>query len=482
MDYDYLHKLKQHPTWRLLTADYAPLIISFFYHTFIKLGAQSYVQSELTAKLDDYLFHLRQAGQDNNYLRSAQEYLDDWAHNDNAWLRKYYPEKGDEPQFDLTSASEKAIEWLRGLEQKAFIGTESRLLTIFQLLRDVIYATETDPETRMAELEKQKAQIDAEISHLRQGKIDPYDPTQVKERYYEIVDAVRRLLADFRQVEENFRQLDRRTREKIATSGKSKGVLLDEIFGEEDTISSSDQGRSFRAFWEFLMLPARQEELEELIERLLRLKETQALEADDLLPRFKYRLMEAGDKVRKTSSSLVEHLRRFLDDQALFENKRIMNIIQAIEKWAIENRQNPPKETDFASLDDVHPAIDLPLARGLYVFSNNPQIEEIEILEGKAGFSADALYQIHYVDEEELKLRIRKMLQENHQTTLAEICSRFPLEKGLSDLLTYLNLACRDSSADIDDQVRDIFLWEDKHGCLKKALVPRIIFTREVAS
>ena len=40
----------------------------------------------------------------------------------------------------------------------------------------------------------------------------------------------RRLLSDFRQVEDNFRQLDRCMREKIATSAKSKGGLLDEIF------------------------------------------------------------------------------------------------------------------------------------------------------------------------------------------------------------------------------------------------------------
>ena len=103
-------------------------------------------------------------------------------------------------------------------------------------------------------------------------------------------------------------------------------------------------------------------------------------------------------------------------------------------------------------------------------------------LEGEAGFSADVLYQIHYVDEEELRLRIRKMLQETRQTTLLEICTQFPLEKGLSELLTYLNLASKGENADIDDQVRDIFLWEDKRGCFKKAWVPRVIFTREADS
>lgn len=42
---------------------------------------------------------------------------------------------GDEPLFDLTPATEKVIEWIASFEQKQFVGTESRLLTIFRLLR-----------------------------------------------------------------------------------------------------------------------------------------------------------------------------------------------------------------------------------------------------------------------------------------------------------------------------------------------------------
>ena len=73
------------------------------------------------------------------------------------------------------------------------------------------------------------------------------------------------LLADFREVEQNFRTLDRAVRERIALWEGGKGTLLEEIFGERDVIADSDQGRSFRAFWDFLMSPARQEELTELL-------------------------------------------------------------------------------------------------------------------------------------------------------------------------------------------------------------------------
>ncbi len=72
---------------------------------------------------------------------------------------------------------------------------------------------------------------------------------------------------DFREVEHNFRILDRRVRERIALWEGAKGALLAEIMGERDAIADSDQGKSFRAFWDFLMSQSRQEELSRLAGR-----------------------------------------------------------------------------------------------------------------------------------------------------------------------------------------------------------------------
>ena len=346
MEHDYLLKLRQHPTWRLLCVDNAPLIISFFYRVFIQPNCRSLKQGELTEKLEDTLFHLRQIYPDK-YPKTAKAYLTDWANGESAFLRKYYAENSDEAEFDLTPASEKSIEWLRSLEQKQFIGTESRLLTVFELLETILQTTQTDPQHRIAELQSQKAEIDAEIARLQQGEVISYDPRQVKERFYQLEETARSLLMDFRQVEENFRQLDRSTREKITTSNKQKGELLDDIFGEHDEIGDSDQGKSFQAFWGLLMSPAKQEKFNQLIQKVLALEEVKSCEPDELLPKMKYHLLEAGEKVQRTSSSLVEQLRRYLDDQVWLENKRIMSIIHEVEKSAIVIKQNPPKDKDF---------------------------------------------------------------------------------------------------------------------------------------
>ena len=41
--------------------------------------------------------------------------------------------------MDLPPAVEKVVEWLQSLKQQQFVGTESRLLTVFELLKGVVY-------------------------------------------------------------------------------------------------------------------------------------------------------------------------------------------------------------------------------------------------------------------------------------------------------------------------------------------------------
>lgn len=171
-------------------------------------------------------------------------------------MRKYYPPDSDEPHYDLTPATEKAIEWLASLRQRQFVATESRLLTVFELLRQIVEGTEPDRGARLAELERRKAQIEGEIRRVAGGDVVLIE-TQVKGRFLQMAATARALLTDFREVEQNFRGLDRGVREQIALWDGAKGELLERIFGERDAISDSDQGRSFRAFWDFLMSPSR---------------------------------------------------------------------------------------------------------------------------------------------------------------------------------------------------------------------------------
>jgi flagellar motility protein MotE (MotC chaperone) len=339
MDHDTLDRMRQsHPAWRLLNAEHAPLVLSFLILAFVQPNRRAILAPELTASLDAYLDQLRES-YPQRYPRSAREYLEDWAGPGRAFLRKYYPKSGQDAEFDLTPATEKAIEWLQTLAPQQFVGTESRLLTLFQLLRDLAAGAQDDPTARIRELERRRAEIDREIERVREGRAGPLDATQVKERYAQLSDVARRLLADFRQVEENFRMLDTQTRERIATSMQPKGALLDSIFGETDHIHRSDQGKSFEAFWEFLMSPARQDELRNGLRAVHALDAVRELGHEDYVRNIPSLLLDAGEKVHATVAQLVDQLRRFVDEQAHLENRRILDLIHDIETHATAPRR-----------------------------------------------------------------------------------------------------------------------------------------------
>ena len=137
-DHDTLDALRrQHPAWRLLQADSVALVASFLHAVFVLPNRRSISQADLAEALEDTLFAVREQRGEHLYPKAAVEYLNDWAANDKGWLRKFYPAGSDEPHFDLTPATERALAWLDSLGQRQFVGTESRLLTLIDLLRQM---------------------------------------------------------------------------------------------------------------------------------------------------------------------------------------------------------------------------------------------------------------------------------------------------------------------------------------------------------
>ena len=201
------------------------------------------------------------------------------------------------------------------------------------------------------------------------------DATRIKERFLQIAHTARGLLSDFREVEQNFRELDRAVRERIATWEGGKGELLEEIFGDRDAIVDSDQGKSFRAFWDFLMSPVRQEELTDLLSKVFELEPVKELQPDRRLLRVHYDWLQAGEVAQRTVARLSEQLRRYLDDKAWLENRRIMQILREVEQTALSIRDRPP-DGPIMALDEPAPDIDLTMDRPLFEPPLKPQIAE----------------------------------------------------------------------------------------------------------
>jgi len=231
MTVDELSRLRTvSPAWRLLRADSAPPVAAFLYNVFVEGNRRDLPESQLVELLDDFIYRLREADPDA-MPRPPREYLRQWADVEHyGWLRSAYPDGADEPHYDITPAAESALGWLDGLTQRTFIGTESRLLTLIELLRSMVEGTETDPAERIRALEARRSEIDAEIERVRAGDLQVMDQTAVRDRFQQFEIGATDLLRDFRAVQENFRELDRGVRERIAAWQGSRGQLLESVF------------------------------------------------------------------------------------------------------------------------------------------------------------------------------------------------------------------------------------------------------------
>ena len=485
LDHSTLEALRrQHPAWRLLAAENAPLIGSFLHRAFIVPNVRVMAQSALVEALEDALFGLRERLGEQVYPKGAHEYLNDWAANERGWLRKFYPPGSDEVHFDLTPATERALSWLVSLTERNFVGTESRLLTLFDLLKQISEGSQTDPQARLAELHKRRDAIDADIALVMGGDMPLLDDTALRERFLHFTALARELLTDFREVEHNFRTLDRRVRERIALWDGAKGALLAEILGERDAIADSDQGKSFRAFWDFLMSQQRQEELTQLLERVLALAPVAALKPDARWRRVHHDWLEAGEHAQATVAQLSQQLRRFLDDQAWLENRRIMDILHGIEARALALRGAPPVGP-FTELDEPSPSVTLPMERPLYSPPVKVALSDVVLQAGDTDLDAGALFGHVRIDKAELAGHVRQLLQTRQQISLAEVVAQRPLTQGLSELVVYLQLASESANSVVDEGTLDTVEWAvsntldaDLPPVMRRAQLPRVLFVR----
>lgn len=479
----------RHPAWRLLASPHAPLVASFLHRVFVAPNVRVMSEADLGEALEDELFALREQLGPEAYPKGASEYLNDWCAPDKGWLRKFYKPGTDEAQFDLTPATEKAIAWLLSLTERPFVGTESRLLTLFALLEQISAGTEVDPIKRVDDLRKKRNQLDAEIARVLAGDAPLLDDTAVKDRFQQFQQLARELLADFREVEHNFRQLDRKVREKIALWEGAKGALLDEIMGERDAIGDSDQGRSFHAFWDFLMSSRRQEELSVRLDQVLALPAVAALKPEPRTRRVHHDWLEAGEHTQRTVAQLSQQLRRFLDDRAFLENRRILDLLHGIESKALALREAVPGGT-VTNIDAMGADIELPLERPLFTPGMKPRLAELALVAGEEDIDTARLFDQIVVDKARLRSAVVHALRHQPQITLRELLNDEPLRQGLAELVAYLELAYAGDGSDtldglralVDEAVEEPIRWHARttsgEPVTREARLPRVIFTR----
>lgn len=485
MDYVTLKELRENnEAWQLLASHSAPAVLAFLHRVFEGGRRRSIPEGELREELvkDPWLLRGRTEGDAafRDTLRVARDVLDHMVGR--RWLRKFYVQGSDEPRLDITVGTEKALAFVESLRPRPFVGAESRLLSFFDLLRRTHEGSLEDPEERLKEIERKRAELDREEKAIRGGNVNVLGETAVRDRFQQLVLLGQGILSDFREMEENFRRLDRELRERIATSEEeSKGRLLGETLREYDLISGSEQGRSFAAFYDFLMSEEHQREFASRLGAVLGLDPVRGMDGSDELRDIHVEWSAACAGVNSTVAGLSRQLRRFLDEQTREENRRIRRLLQRVQREAVALRSTGFPRGGCMEMDDLRPRLGLVMARTMFRPPERTTLDRVDWEEGSAEADFDIFFGQDRVDADVLLARVRSVLEERGTASLAEVADRYPLDMGLAELVAYTQLRAPwlDVYEDTESVEEIFWLALDKDGeeVVRRCSAPRFLFS-----
>src|SRR3990167_5000108 len=444
-------QMDQSPAIILLRSDHAGVILGFFQSIFGETQRFQIDYQELVTALGQY-----NEAHGNPLTRHPADYIETWSDEKHRFLRKYYVDGHDEPQTELSHEISSIMSWLHQMETQEFVGTESRVSSLFQMIDKLASYSDTNPKTRITKLEQDREAVDQEIKQIKKtGVVLGWDDLRKREYLSHIMEDSRRLLADFALIEDIFKDHARQLKEKMITAQLSKGEILAQLLDMHDALDESDQGKSFHAFWSFLVSTSKQNELDRWLDKILKdlsekpyLKGVQHREYLARLKGFKADLLQRGRKVLASQNRLTREIRTLLVQNASQDAKAIQKTIADIKAWCIAE---PERFADIAGetlLDIEHkPNINLPLERPLWsepveatlnlgltfddITAENADIDSIK------GRSALAVWQ--------LEERINTLLQESASFDLPKLVEIYPPEVPLEELVGYLAIGMKEA-------------------------------------
>lgn len=479
--------IKNSPTVKMLRSTNAAMTISFLHNQFRENNEQPISNSILVQKLADYLDELNYQDEEDLELSSlnmdsidkARKYIEQWTNEDNRYLSNYTDESTKEVMNVPTKHTSKVLQIVELLKDRKLVGTESKFKDIFNKLKELIDNSIEDPAKKIEELKKRKEEIEDEIRTIqREQTVKTYENYQIKSRFDEVTKLTNELIGDFREVEENFKDIVRNIYEKQSDKSLSKGKILHYTFDSLDELRQTEQGKSFYAFWTFLLDDLSQEELKVLVNDVYKILDDRGIEySEKFLRKAKTVLHLSGRKVFDSNNLLADKLTRVIAEKNLEERKKAKETINTIRNLAL---QLIGKKTSLESYITIEgdAMINLPMEKKLgeeqiiSQFDEQPKAASNEL-------DIDALSKLidtKHINKKELLNNVETLLNEKSQVVLSEVLNEYPISKGLAEVLGYISLVQTTDKFYINEKETEYLKFDFENEKYLKA--PQVIFSK----
>lgn len=475
--------LESSPSVALLRARSSKIILEYLISIFDTTTAVSH--ENIHSLLADFLNnHGVEVDEENDILFSdtyeekAAKYIKKWT--ESGFLTNYRNEDG-EIYYELSSHSIKVIDWLSGLKREEYIGTESKFKSIITQLRELVEYTNEDRETRLQILEDKKLEIEQQIQRLQMGDdVKIFEEYEIVPRFQQVSKLAKELLSDFKDVDDNFKNIIKDIYQKQIDPNLNKGGILQYTFDALDELKSSSQGRSFYAFWEFLLSRDMQNELEQLINSLFSTLQERNIENEDrFLQNMVSHLYESGRKVYQTNDKMADKLSHIIRENDAARSDAAKRIVQEIKNSLIEISKAKGKPEISLTVEDGQD-ISIPFERKITfeqseITEYNQQPENY-ILDFDSLNEIGKVFGNVVIDRKIIEHNLREVLKKKGQTTIAEVVSLHPLNQGLPELFAYFSVLNEFSHKTINEDKQEAIIFDEKQN--KRIIIPEIIVSQ----
>lgn len=474
---NYFNARYHNPAWLLLASRRAPLLLGCLKPLF-EVGHASLAMEDALQRLS---LLLEQFAGDSELGLEGDDYPAIARWELRGWIKRGLVIEREGNLF-ATDALQQVMRFVDGLDGRAMTSTASRLATVQREIENLENRLNPDAESRAEHLRRRIAALQQELEQVEGGQFEVLEGRQAEEGIREVYNLAMSLRADFRRVEDSYREADRQLRHTIISEQHHRGEIVDRLLDSHDELLQTEEGRVFHGFYEQLN---RSVELENMKQRIRNILRAPAVHTALDLPQqadlrwLIARLVGESSNVIRARARSERDVKGFLKTGLAAEHHRVSELLNQIMESALAidweraaTRRGPSPLPPVGITANALPLIERLRFKSiegdekaaLELVDQGIDLDEVEEEFWEA---FDALDRQALVDDTLALLNAR-----NENLTIAQLAKALPPEHDLETFTLWLGMA-REAELPLDERQEQIELT-DNHGKRLRFTLPRV--------
>lgn len=474
----YIHARRQNPAWLLLASPRAPLVLGCLTSLF-DFAEDGIAEADALQALAEML--TAYAAQDdydidpNNTRLLAGRELRQWI------KRGLVIERGQ--RLYATDALSSAIQFIDSLDNRIMTSTASRLSVVQREIEGLEVGLNPNPDSRKAAIRRKIQVLEQELDEAEAGNIPVLSEAEAVERIREVYTLATGLRADFRRVEDSWREADRVLRQSIMSEQYHRGDIVDRLLDGQAALLDTPEGRVFDSFQQQLRqsveLDNMRQQLRSILAHPAAEKALSRVQRQDL-KLLRMRLILESQAVLQARARSEKDVKGFIKTGLAAEHHRVgqllnevLNVAQDLDWQQQQVRRTasplPPLGFALGSL----PVAERLRFKALETDAQNEldlsqQDTDLSCIEDEFWDALDGLDREALVQD-----TLAVLAKEGRALTLAELADRLPPAHDLETLALWLGMA-REAGIQVAEQDTEELALTDEEQRRWLFRVPRV--------